>query len=150
MSELSPCAVCGGDVSSDYKCPGPCGRGINYFCGKRIGGLSDEPCKNSTRRCSSSSCSTQARPEEVSHYINRSGGQDSRLGWWTVHANRSLFRLRKWLDLCHLFESQALWLSSVSRSPSKIKLWQKNGQICLQIKVLYFFVLAWTCTFCSI
>jgi hypothetical protein len=90
MSELSPCAVCGGDVSSNYKWPGPCGRGINYYCGKRIGGLSDEPRKNSTRRCSSSSCSTQARPEEVSDYINRSGGHDSRLGWWTVHANRSI------------------------------------------------------------
>jgi hypothetical protein len=43
MSDLSPCAGCGGDVSSDYKCPGPCGRSIHHFCGKRIGGLSDEP-----------------------------------------------------------------------------------------------------------
>ena len=30
-------------MSSDYKCPGPCGRSIHHFCGKRIGGLSDEP-----------------------------------------------------------------------------------------------------------
>ena len=28
--------------------------------------------------------------EEVSDYIQRSGGHDSRLGWWTVHASRSI------------------------------------------------------------
>ena len=148
MSELSPCAICGGDVSSDYKRPGPCGRGVNYFCDKRIGDLSDEPRKNSTRRCSSSSCSTQARPEEVSDYINRSGGHDSRLGWWTVHANRSISFTEVARPLLSVRITGSMTVERVS--PSKIKLWQRNEQICLQIKVLYFFVLAWTCTFCSI
>ena len=28
--------------------------------------------------------------EEVSNYIRRTGGHDSRLGWWSVHASRSI------------------------------------------------------------
>jgi len=43
MAGLSPCAGCGKDVTSAYTCPGPCGRSIHHFCGKRQGDLSEDP-----------------------------------------------------------------------------------------------------------
>ena len=43
MADISPCAVCGQDVSSDYKCPGPRGRSFHHFCGTRLGDTREDP-----------------------------------------------------------------------------------------------------------
>jgi hypothetical protein len=32
--DVSPCAVCGNEVSSNYKCVGACGRNLHHFGGK--------------------------------------------------------------------------------------------------------------------
>jgi hypothetical protein len=41
--DVSPCAVCGNEVSSDYKCVGACGRNLHHFCGKRLHPSEEDP-----------------------------------------------------------------------------------------------------------
>jgi len=66
MSDMivSPCAVCGQDVTGDYKCPGPCGRSIHHFCGTRLGETSEDPQHGEPILCNTCEAPNEDHEEE--------------------------------------------------------------------------------------
>ena len=79
---LSPCAVCGEEVSSDYKCPG-CSRSVHHFCGTRLGDKREDPRHGDPILW----VGHKFTLTEIGDYIDRTGRHDSRLAWWAVHAS---------------------------------------------------------------
>ena len=76
---LSPCAVCGEEVSSDYKCPG-CSRSIHHFCGTRLGDKREDPRHGDPILCNRCEDPTNSASDSDSDSGDEKEGNDQAAG----------------------------------------------------------------------